>query len=87
MTEDKYKRIFEDYLADKLHVDDFIENFMRQWKADRDNEERNDKRFQRLVDRIFTSCDCYSSTASGQFEISEKQLKGEVGLLNHIWFG
>ena len=87
MTEDKYKKIFNDYLTDKSNVDDFIDSFMNQWRSDRDKNEDNDSRFQRLVDRIFTSCDCYSETPEGQFEINEEQLKDEVGLLTHIWFG
>lgn len=87
MTEDKYKKIFEGYLTDKLDVDTFVERFMNQWRGDRDRSEKNDSRFQRLIDRIFTSCDCYSATQEGQFEINEKQLKDEVGLLTHIWFG
>ncbi len=87
MTEDKYKTIFDDYLTSKLNIDDFIDRFMNQWRVDRDKNEYNDSRFQRLVDRIFTTCDCYSTTPNGQFEIDEKQLKDEVRLLAHIWFG
>jgi len=87
MTEDKYKKILDDFLADKSNVDDFIDRFMTQWRTDRDRNESNDSRFQRLIDRVFTSCDCYSATPQGQFEINEKQLKDEVVLLTHIWFG
>jgi hypothetical protein len=87
MTEDKYKKIFDDYLTDKSSVDTFVEIFMNQWKEDRDNNENNDSRFRRLIDRVFTSCDCYSATPEGQFQIDEKQLKEEVGLLTYIWFG
>jgi hypothetical protein len=87
MTEDKYKKLFDDYLTDKSGVDDFIDRFMNQWRADREKKEDNDSRFQRLIDRVFTSCDCYSATPEGQFEMDEKQLKDEVGLLTHIWFG
>jgi hypothetical protein len=35
MTEDKYKKLFDDYLTDKSGVDDFIDRFMNQWRADR----------------------------------------------------
>jgi hypothetical protein len=87
MTEDKYKKLFDDYLTDKSGVDNFIDRFMNQWRADREKKEDNDSRFQRLIDRVFTSCDCYSATPEGQFEMDEKQLKDEVGLLTHIWFG
>ena len=87
MTEYKYQQIFDDFLTEKLDVDNFIERFMDQWRIDRDINESYDIRFQRLIDRLFTSCDCYSKTPDGQFEINESQLKYEVGLLSHIWFG
>jgi hypothetical protein len=87
MTEAKYKKIFEDYLTDKSKVDYFIDRFMNQWRADRDKNENNDIRFQRLLDRIFTSCDCYSAIPEGPSEIDDKQLKDEVRLLTYIWFG
>lgn len=87
MTEDKYKKIFDDYLTNKSGVEDFVNRFMNQWREDSDKKEANDSRFQRLIDRVFTSCDCYSAIPEGEFEIGEKQLKDEVGLLTHIWFG
>jgi hypothetical protein len=87
MTKNKYKEMFDDFLSDKLDADHFIERFMNQWRTDRDMNESNDIRFQRLIDRLFTSCDCYSKRPDGQFEINEGQLKDEVRLLSHIWFG
>ncbi len=87
MTEHKYKIIIDDYLTNKSNVNEFIDRFMNQWKLDRDKIEVNDIRFQRLIDRLFTTCDCYSPKLEGQFDINEKQLKDEVGLLTHIWFG
>lgn len=87
MTEDKYKRIFDDYLSNKSDVNSFIDNFMNQWRADRDNSVNNDGRFQRIIDRIFTNCDCYTEAPQGEFEISEKSLKEELELLIHIWYG
>ena len=87
MTEDKYKVLFDDFLTNKLDVDTFIERFMTQWRIDRDMNESNDNRFQRLINRVFTSCDSYSEMPKGQFEISEAELKKELGLLSYIWFG
>lgn len=87
MTEFKYKKIFDEYLTNNMDVNSFIQSFMSQWKIDRDNNENNDDRFSRLIDRIFTTCDCYSSTPQDEFEITEKELKDEVELLVHIWFG
>ncbi|RZK60103.1 MAG: hypothetical protein EOO91_02675 [Pedobacter sp.] len=87
MTEYKYKKIFEDYLVNKSDVNSFIESFSSQWKIDRDNNQANDDRFKRIIDRIFTSCDCYSQNPVEKFEITEKQLKEEIALLAHIWYG
>ena len=70
-----------------MNVEDFIDSFFSQWRHDRDNGIANAPRFQRLIDRIFTSCDCYSENPQGSFEISEQGLKNEVQLLAHIWWG
>jgi len=86
-TEKAYQTIFDDYLSGKGGVDTFIERFMTQWRTDRDADTRLDERFQRLIDRVFTSCDCYSENPSDNFEISEEELRREVAMLRHIWFG
>jgi hypothetical protein len=36
MTVDKYKKIFDDFLSERSTVEVFIEQFITQWKADRD---------------------------------------------------
>lgn len=87
MSENKYNIIIDNYILGKWDVNQFIDAFMRQWRDDRDNHTLNDPKFQRLIDRIFTSCDCYSDKPEGEIEINEKQLKDEVSLFRHIWFG
>ncbi len=87
MTENRYKEIFDDYLEGTLNVDAFIDKFMNQWREDRDNNIQNDDRFQRLVDRVFTSCDCYTKQPVRSVDINEEQLKSEVALFRYIWFG
>jgi hypothetical protein len=87
MTELKYKFLIDKYLENSLNVEDFIDAFISQWRYDRDNEIANDPKFQRLIDRMFTSCDCYSEMPQGPIEISEEGLKNEVQLLAHIWWG
>jgi len=87
MAEDNYKRIIDTFLANEIDVNKFIDQFMNQWRKDRDENVKNDNRFQRLIDRIFTSCDCYNEKPEKHFEIDENKLKQEVELLRHIWFG
>lgn len=87
MTENTYKVIIDKYLQGNLNVDQFIEEFMEQWRKDRDSNTVNDERFQRLIDRVFTSCDCYSEEPKREIEITEKQLKDEISLFRYIWFG
>lgn len=86
-AEKLYQHIFDDYLSNTDCTEVFIERFMKRWRADRDAPNLYNEKFQRLIDRIFTSCDCFSEVPSTNFEITEEQLKQEIGLLRHIWFG
>jgi|GEM_PF-5031778 len=87
MTEQKYKSLIDAYLNGDIKVEEFINAYFEQWRHDRDNKIDNDKKFQRLINRLFTSCDCYSDNPQGQTEISELELKNEIRLLTHIWWG
>ncbi len=87
MTGNIYKLLIEKYLNKGSSVEEFIESYFRQWRHDRDNQITHDLKFQRLIDRVFTSCDCYSDNPQGPCEISEKELRDELGLLSHIWWG
>jgi len=44
-------------------------------------------RFGRLMDRVFTSCDCYRPDPEGPIEISEAELRRELSLFRYIWWG
>ena len=44
-------------------------------------------RFGRLMDRLFTSCDCYRPDPEGPLEISEEELRRELSLFRYIWWG
>ena len=44
-------------------------------------------RFDRLMDRLFTSCDCYWPDPEGPIEISEEELRRELSLFRYIWWG
>ena len=87
MKADIYKRIIDNYLADKLDVIKFIERYVNQWRRDKSVKLYNDSRFQWLINRIFTSCNCYAAKPESQFEIDEKQLREEVGKFRNIWYG
>ena len=87
MEELKYKTIIEEFINNTNNADEFIDVFMQEWKMDRDSNKNYDDKFHRLIDRIFTSCDCYRGRPENIYEISESQLREEVSLLHHIWFG
>lgn len=86
MSESAYRSIIGGYLNHGLTVDEFVNSYIIQWKQDREYDSF-DPRFRRLIDRLFTSCDCYHKDSEGAFEISETELKNEVQLLTHIWWG
>lgn len=85
MSESAYKSIIYQYLNHQLPVDEFIDLYMQQWKLDRDNTSA-DPRFRRLINRIFTSCDCYRETPEAAYEIDEKELRDEIDLFSYIWW-
>lgn len=86
MPETTYKVLIDSYLSHRLTVDEFINSFMKQWKNDREYDSF-DPRFRRLIDRLFTSCDCYCENPETPFQLSEIELKNEIQLLRHIWWG
>lgn len=89
MPESHYKAIIDDYLKSHLSVDEFVDAYFALWKAERDNGlmETYDPRFQRMIDRIFTSCDCYFEEPQRPHEITERELRNEVELFRCIWWG
>jgi hypothetical protein len=89
MPEHSYKALINDYLDQMTPVEAFIDAYFRLWKSERDNGalEGYDPRFQRMADRIFTSCDCYREDPQRPHEISETELRNELEVLRHIWWG
>ena len=89
MSELKYKTILGKYSNDEISVEEFIDDYFALWKADRDSGKMQeyDIKFRRLINRIFTSCDCYDPQPSNSYEITEKELKAEIQLLAYIWWG
>ena len=84
MSEDNYKHFIDEFLTRNVNVDGFIDMYMAQWKSDRDKVVSYDPKFQDLLDRIFTSCDCYYEKPQNPHEISEEELRQEIGLLRTI---
>ncbi|HEX8326034.1 MAG TPA: colicin immunity domain-containing protein [Hymenobacter sp.] len=90
MNEANYRPIIEAYLGQQLSVDAYITAFMRQWKNDRDAQQptsqqtTSDTLFARMMDRLFTSCDCYDENPEGPVGISESTLRDEVALFHPI---
>jgi hypothetical protein len=89
MAESTYKHILEQFLTQQVDVNTFIDQYFTQWKSDRDNGKAvsYDPKFQRIIDRIFTSCDCYDEEPQMPHKISEEQLRQEIDLLRYIWWG
>jgi hypothetical protein len=89
MEDTKYKEMLDMFLSRKIDVNTFIDIYFAAWKEDRDNENTisYDPKFQRMIDRIFTSCDCYTERPENTHDISEEELRHEIDLLRYIWWG
>ena len=85
MAESNYKQVIGQFLTREADVQTFVDQYFALWKSDPDHE-NNDNRFQRLVNRIFTSCDCYAAIPENSLEITEDELRQEVALLHYIWW-
>ncbi|WP_375437681.1 hypothetical protein [uncultured Hymenobacter sp.] len=95
MAEADYQQLMTAYLSRQTTVDEFITSFMAQWRQDRDHTEKvfeegeqmSAVRFRRLMNRLFTSCDCSDKSPVGPFEITEEALRNEVALFAYICWG
>ena len=95
MTETNYQQIIVPYLNRQTTADEFIASFMTQWRQDRDQPEGVSEeeesvtaiRFHRMMNRLFTSCDCYDEEPVGPFEVMEKALRNEVELFAYVLWG
>ncbi len=87
MLELRYKELMDRFINEKIGVDEYIGNLMDMWKQDRGQGVQHDPRFGRMIDRVFTSTDCYNPDPKDTLEITADQLKEEVRLLSYIWWG
>ena len=94
MNEGDYKPILADYLGNRLTVDEYISAFMKQWKHDRDEawsqplpeQAPRQEQFHEMMNRLFTSGDCYDEHPESPWEISEEELRQEVQLFyQRLW--
>ncbi len=58
--EQNYKAIILRFISQETNVDTFVDEFIARWKIDRDTDILDNK-FRRMIDRLFTSCDCYDA--------------------------
>ena len=95
MDQKDYKPILAAYLGNRLTVEEYITAFMKQWKRDCDDawgkplpeESPRQKQFHEMMNRLFTSGDCYDEHPEASHEISEEELRQEVQLFYHRLWG
>ena len=75
----KYTRLIQDFLDERISVEEFEKIYLSEFKAEKIMIESS---LFRILDRLFASVDCYwSGCAEGQesaFEISEVQLRKDA---------
>ncbi len=86
--ESKYYSIIASFLLEEISGSVFVENFMKQWRIDRDNQweeirsgtqpSTEEYEFCGMLDRIFTACDCFTENPDSEYDIDEIQLRTEV---------
>ena len=90
MTEESYRRLIWNYLSEKVSAEDFVDAFFKQRREDGVGPEYEhadqDPRFLRLLDRVFSACDCFDSELNHPVGLTEEQLRHEVGLLYSVWW-
>ena len=84
--EQSYQAIILRFISQETTVDTFVNAFIARWQIDRDVDV-SDSKFRRMIDRLFTSCDCYDAFPNRTLgQITEAELRNEVELLSHIWW-
>ena len=81
-----YFHLFKAYINKEISVVEFEREFTSKWRYDRDHLTIYDKRFHRIIDRIFTSLDTYDDPDIDE-HFDESSLYNEVQLLSYIWYG
>lgn len=97
-NEEIYREIIRGFLSKKTNSNTFVNEFMEQWKHDRDKqwediekgEEPNEAENElnnKLLDQIFSACDCYDPNPENEYEINDEQLFNEVKILATNYWG
>lgn len=86
--EQSYLLLVQAFLDGHTSVDDFVRDFMSQWREDRDegwvlteclsSSTVHSDEFSAAVDQAFAACDCFSHEPINGFQISEAQLRIEL---------
>lgn len=88
-SDENFKLLIQSFLLNEISACEFSDKFIVKWRDNRDSDAsvQLDPRFQRLIDRIFTSCDAYDPNPENKWEINNEQLLQEIELLAYIWWG
>jgi len=88
-----YRDLMQKFIQRLLSVAEFEQRFFEQWRADRDEQWKLDKRgtvlspdeleLGQVLDQTFTALDCYTPNPTNTFDISETQLRSEITELFH----
>ena len=89
MAETAYQALIRSCLRNEISIDSFVERFSEIWRSDRDSGEMTVYciQFQRLIDRVFTNCDCLAPTPESATDMDEDAFRTELQLMYEIWWG
>ena len=86
---DAYAELISEFMSHRINVDRFIEQYIKQWCIDRDEQwiqvksgittSPKETALCEILDQIFTACDCYNPKPKIKVEINESQLRSEIG--------
>ena len=97
-NENVYRELIRDFLSQQIDAIIFVEKFIAQWKHDRDKQfeeinkgiepsETEEELSDKLLDQIFTACDCYNPKPEEKYELNDEQLFIEVKKLASNYWG
>lgn len=70
----RYVALIESFLGEQRTAEQFVSDFLDEWKRDRDSGIRTGDE----IDNLMTGVDCYSDTLINVWDIDEDQLRREA---------
>lgn len=70
----RYAALIESFLGEQRTVEQFVSDFLDEWKRDRDSGIRTGD----AIDKLMTGVDCYSDEPIDAWTIDEDQLRREA---------